>query len=363
MSVIFNSLRKMQERSSIKKDSRKILRTKQKKHFFNKTLFSPKFVIILSVCIFFIGFAALFGVQLLKNQVTQKMDKPGMSKAPKIRQPVSKPAEIKTNIVYLVRPQMPAPPEKDTANIDSLGKYLPPDPDLALNSGSENGYSKEKSSHFKLNKKALANTKDQSFFEKPPTSFDQSQHQQTDRFGDSHIETKQNYTVVDKPAGDKQTRDKQAGVTQILPPIPRDEKKPDEPDEDSKKEGVFASNAQKSSDISRLVIQVRRAMQENDNTRVDEIIKKLTQLKGEENSYVLKIKAFWYIRKGDYDSASAFLNKVLEKNESDLEAGINLAVVEIKTSRFKEARIRLMQLQEKYPHNIQIPELIQKLRL
>jgi len=49
-------------------------------------------------------------------------------------------------------------------------------------------------------------------------------------------------------------------------------------------------------------------------------------LKGEDNSYVLKLKAFWRLKQNDYESAALFLNEVLGKNENDLEAGINMAI-------------------------------------
>ncbi|MBW1820704.1 MAG: tetratricopeptide repeat protein [Deltaproteobacteria bacterium] len=65
---------------------------------------------------------------------------------------------------------------------------------------------------------------------------------------------------------------------------------------------------------------------------------------------------------GLYESAKKFLKKVLDKNERDVEAGINMAIVEIKTERFKQAEKRLKELRENYPENKAISELIEMLK-
>jgi cytochrome c-type biogenesis protein CcmH/NrfG len=68
------------------------------------------------------------------------------------------------------------------------------------------------------------------------------------------------------------------------------------------------------------------------------------------------------MRKDKYQSAAVLLREVLRKNENDLEAGINMAIVEIKTGQIPEAINRLATLREIYPEDALIPELIQKLK-
>ena len=76
----------------------------------------------------------------------------------------------------------------------------------------------------------------------------------------------------------------------------------------------------------------------------------------------MKLRAFLHIRNQDYESAALLLEKVLKNDDTDLEAGINMAVVEIKTNRIQDAKKRLAKLREIYSDNIFIPELMRKLR-
>ncbi len=359
MSVIFNSLRKMQERSSLKDGNRKILRPKPKKYFFNKTLFSPKFVIILSACIFLTGFATLYGVNVLKTQIGQKAETPDMKTQTHTSQTEPAYGKIKKDIVDQVSPQMPAPPKQDSTNSQNFARYLPPDPDILPEPSAEPGLKNDSKTSPQHRKNTDANAPDLLSSEKKTELSDRPQHEEPqyeDRIADPDPDAKHNNTAMDTTIGKKDSM-----VTQTPPLMNPKETKANEMNEKDSKEDLFADSAQKSSDISKLVIQLQRAMQTNNPVRVNEIVTKLAGLKGVENNYVLKIKAFWCIQKGDYETAGATLEKVLEKDESDLEAGINLAVVEIKTSKFNKARIRLMKLQEIYPYNTQIPELIQKL--
>ena len=67
------------------------------------------------------------------------------------------------------------------------------------------------------------------------------------------------------------------------------------------------------------------------------------------------------MKQGDYDSASSLLNSLLQKDENDLEAGINMAVIEIKTQRLDQAKKRLERLRDIYQENTSIPNLLQKI--
>ncbi len=55
---------------------------------------------------------------------------------------------------------------------------------------------------------------------------------------------------------------------------------------------------------------------------------------------------------------SVLLNKVLQNDAEDLEAGINMAVTEMKTNQLEAAQQRLAKLREVYPDNTLIPELL-----
>ena len=58
---------------------------------------------------------------------------------------------------------------------------------------------------------------------------------------------------------------------------------------------------------------------------------------------------------------NGLLKKVLKRNENDLEAGINMAILEIKTNRIQQANKRLAGLQETYPEDVRIAEILNQL--
>jgi Flp pilus assembly protein TadD len=84
-------------------------------------------------------------------------------------------------------------------------------------------------------------------------------------------------------------------------------------------------------------------------------------LKGKDHRFVLKLKAFWHIKKGQYNEAYSLLQPMAEKNDVDYEAQINLAVIELNTNRHRDARIRLKKLRDAYPADNMIADLLQQL--
>ncbi|MEA1949340.1 MAG: hypothetical protein U9N83_18820, partial [Thermodesulfobacteriota bacterium] len=128
-------------------------------------------------------------------------------------------------------------------------------------------------------------------------------------------------------------------------------------------EKIFLANAKKNTKIARLVADIRWEMGHGDKKRTDKLLDELVLIKGQNNSYVLKLKAVWHIRKQEYERAADLLKIILTKNERDLEAGINMAIVEINTKQEKNAYRRLENLQTIYPENIRLAEIMQSLRL
>lgn len=142
---------------------------------------------------------------------------------------------------------------------------------------------------------------------------------------------------------------------------------PEEPPSTSKEgrapkaERIYRVNLEKAARVGRMVSKIERSMIEGDMDRAKVLIDQLAELKGEQNAYLLKLRAVWQMRQGAYESAARLLTKVLEKEKDDLEAGINMAIIEIKTHRLDEARKRLAGLREIYQANTLIPELIREI--
>jgi hypothetical protein len=129
---------------------------------------------------------------------------------------------------------------------------------------------------------------------------------------------------------------------------------------DPRAERIYQVNLEKAAEVGRMVSKIEESMTEGDMDHAKVLIDHLADLKGEESPYLLKLRAVWHMRQRDYASAASLLTKVLEKEEDDLEAGINMAIIEIKTHRLDEARKRLAGLREIYQANTLIPELIRE---
>jgi len=131
--------------------------------------------------------------------------------------------------------------------------------------------------------------------------------------------------------------------------------------DDLRTKRIHMVNVKKTAGIARLVSKAERSIDSGDFELANTLIGELELLKGKENSYVMKLRAVLYMRQGDLKSAASLLNTVLERDQDDLEAGINMAVIEIKTNRLDEAHKRLAALSEVYQANTTIPELIRKI--
>lgn len=177
--------------------------------------------------------------------------------------------------------------------------------------------------------------------------------------------TKMNRTLESQTASVKQPGFKTLGQysfpakATFSPKIPEEKKLK----EKVRTQRIHRANLERSLKISRLVDRIHKHIESGNISLTEKHLGELELLKGKENNFVLKLKAFSYLKRKDYESAEKLLKKVLNKSEKDLEATINMAIVEIKTKKFQQAEKRLKGLRETYPENTTILELIEKLKL
>ena len=127
-------------------------------------------------------------------------------------------------------------------------------------------------------------------------------------------------------------------------------------------EDIYRIHVYRNTRIGNLIKKIHKSMRiDNSNAQTDLLLDQLALLKGKNDCYVLKMRAFCFMNRGDLDSAASLLNRVLQENESDLEAGINMAIIEIKNSQMNKAKNRLYRLRDNNPYDTTIPELIHKL--
>jgi tetratricopeptide (TPR) repeat protein len=118
----------------------------------------------------------------------------------------------------------------------------------------------------------------------------------------------------------------------------------------------------KSTRIAALIEETKAAISRKDTAAIKRLLTQLGQLKGPESPYVLNLTAYWHLTQKDYAAAGQLLNQVLNLNRTDLEAGYNMALVEIHSRQPKEAYQRLARLREIYPDNLAVAELMGKLK-
>jgi len=136
---------------------------------------------------------------------------------------------------------------------------------------------------------------------------------------------------------------------------------------DPKKHGDLESKSQnvakarKPTKVMHLVSKIEKAMAAKEMSRAKVFIDELAALKGEHDIYVLKLMAFWHMDQGDFDKAFNPLAEALDKHPDDLEAGINMAIVEIREKQFGKAKERLLGLRDIYPVSTMVGRLLEKL--
>ena len=425
MSVIFNTLKKLRSQSPEEKKTGR-LKKGRNVYSLRRILFSPSSILLIVIFIFISGLAAIYGVHYIRDSMHEKRRKPvvkhaSIKTAPVPRDvkpeqlepdnntvPVDIPAPPDVIPVAETEPKRPgftaAPVKRPASEAPVYARYSP---------RKQNSITSEKSIEKKgrlsppvetavLAKDRIQETpvfkKEAQDIQGGQASINEAEYlPKSAKSGDiappvvnmdnnviappvepqklAHFQSRgapelEGETVLPKRDSmelQKTTRNSQpANRNSVYPPVQERalQTRRSKEVEAGKPEGakIHPANVNKSAEISRLVTRLQKSISREDNAQAKDILGQLTALKGEDNIYVMKLRAFLYIRNQDYESAALLLEKVLESDGMDLEAGINMAVVEIKTNRIQDARKRLAKLREIYSDNIFIPELMRKLK-
>jgi tetratricopeptide (TPR) repeat protein len=360
MSVIFNALKRLEPRSAAEKKKSNKLTKGRRIYSLRRMLFSPRVVLLVGMFVFFVGLGALYGVRNLKGYIEENNQKPIISGGIK---PKSRPYKINKETHGPVKEvacsresrQYPTEPEEapDSVDIppsqnivsdevsDPDGVYLPPG-GLKID-GSETCSEKKMDAHYL-----------------PPRRYSQRPGSSVSNLGSevlSKAVTKSNPPSVPLPSALTKEKSSLSPAAELLekPVIKAGAEK-------TELELIHQANVDKNMKIARLVEKIQRSIRLLNASHTQDLFDQLTLLKGEDDPYVLNLKAFWSLCHKDYETTAAYLKKVLEQNEVDFDAGINMAVVEISTNQLQAARKRLARLRKIYPDNVMIMEMIQKLK-
>ena len=101
--------------------------------------------------------------------------------------------------------------------------------------------------------------------------------------------------------------------------------------------------------ITRLAAHTMEAIQAGDAAAASASLAEIEKLKGSQDLFVLKLKAYRMIQQGALKTARALLFQALALKPDDVEAGLNMAVIDMMEGRRDQARQRLTGLQARHP--------------
>ncbi|MBF0157927.1 MAG: tetratricopeptide repeat protein [Magnetococcales bacterium] len=113
--------------------------------------------------------------------------------------------------------------------------------------------------------------------------------------------------------------------------------------------------------VSKLVRDIQQAITLKHKEVVEKNLRELETVRGDQDPFVLNLWAYWWLVQEDYGRAEPVLQRILRKKAHDLEASINMVVLEVKTRQFEAARSRLSALLELYPADERLRQLQQSL--
>ena len=382
MSIIFKTLEKIRLQSSNKTGEKEGADKYKNNYPLGKIIFSPFTMLVCALMIFILGVMAMYGVRYLKTYVKKKntlfvsrqmvnkdnrAEKSGQEKKEKKEESLSgeKQGEI------------PLPPENisgEPFNKNSRNdrmEYAEPN--------------QRKTASFSLEKSKVPVYTEKlrdDFYEKAENSVGSLEKRNGLHFSPARERLKDPSPlkiphISNRPVATLYLPGQSGKEPLLLPAAPHGQNKaaakidttkeiPEKSDTKSEikitaeKKGNL-SKADKKLKTDRLIRDIHQYIENFDNPGALQALDELTLLKGEENIYLKKLKAFYYIKNKEYKKAALFLNEVLSINEKDLEAGINMAVVEVGTNQRGAAIKRLKKLLENHPVDIRLPKLISQM--
>ncbi len=315
MSVIYKTLKKLKTESAAESENKRISKKGKKSYPFKAITLNPGTIIFISLLILAAGVGIFFAVRSLNETASHQPQ-------PKIF-PIPKHAETMESA------ESPEGEDKKSLNV----QYMPAE----ANKG-DAGDNDAKGTN-------ISGISTQPDIKLPKTTIHRTLANQQGDGKQQGFESLGQYSIPAKAT--------------FSPKIPEEKKLK----EKVRMQRIHRTNLERSLKISRLVDRIHKNIKIGNVSLTEKLLGELELLKGKENNFVLKLRAFSYLKRKDYESAEKLLKKVLNKSEKDLEAAINMAIVEIKTKRFQQAEKRLKGLRETYPENTTILQLIEKLEL
>lgn len=110
--------------------------------------------------------------------------------------------------------------------------------------------------------------------------------------------------------------------------------------------------------VARLGLDFKQALDRGNTGLATDVLARIGRLKGKNSPYYLKLSAFKHIRDAQYPEARQVLEQVLLQAPLDLDAGLNMAVVQMRLGETSQARRRLEHLKSVYPGDTRVDDLL-----
>ena len=120
----------------------------------------------------------------------------------------------------------------------------------------------------------------------------------------------------------------------------------------------------KNAHIGQLARRTQSALAQNpmDTAQAGALIEELSREKGADHPFIAKLRAYFLFKQARHDEATVILERLIAVNADDIEAGVNLALIEIQTGQIPKAAERLKRLGVEHPDNTVVADLLRKLK-
>ena len=122
-----------------------------------------------------------------------------------------------------------------------------------------------------------------------------------------------------------------------------------------------AEARERSLQMALLTADLTRAAQARDQPETERLLSDMESKAGVGSNYSLNMRGYVALVNGQYAEAEELLRLVLARDRTDADAAINMAVVESKTGRIKQARRRLERLALAHPDDDRIGVILKSL--
>jgi len=108
--------------------------------------------------------------------------------------------------------------------------------------------------------------------------------------------------------------------------------------------------------------EVKALIASKDYKRARQLIADISQKTGENSFISLRLKGYWHLVQQQNKQAQAYYTKVTDQKPNDIEAGLNLALIELRLGQKASVLDRLKRLGQHHPNSIQIQAFTKKIK-